>query len=55
MMEQQQLAAAEQMQYMEMQAQQQEANAAYVQGLMDQANAGDPNAQAELAQMQMQV
>ena len=49
MLEQQQYAAAEQMQYMEMQQQ----DAGYMQGLVDQANAGDPHAQAEL-QMQMQ-
>ena len=55
MLEQQQLAAAEQMQYLEMQQQQQDAGAAYVQGLMEQANAGDPNAQAELHQMQVQA
>ena len=55
MLEQQQLAAAEQMQYLEMQQQQQDAGAAYVQGLMEQANAGDPNAAAELHQMHVQA
>lgn len=45
MLEQQQYAQAEQMQYMEMQQQQ---DAGYMQGLVDQANAGDPHAQAEL-------
>ena len=48
MLEQQQLADAQEMQYLAMQQQQQEAGAAYVQGLMAQADAGDINAQQEL-------
>ena len=40
---------------LQMQQQQQDAGAAYVQGLMEQANDGDPNAQAELHQMQVQA